>query len=239
MSDTNEDLRAKVLIAEDDAIVALDLQGMLMRLGYDVVQIVDGAKTAIVSALRFCPDIVLIDLGLPGEPDAVDLAREINAKLDIPIVFCVGTPDIASLARTKDLEYATYLLKPINPDSLSNTLDTVLYKYKLERRVRQAEEKFRQLSDTCSLLRFFLDDGAAGEWSWSPTAGFSVAKDGPAASIRDRLAEGISRAAGETCPERVSFLLPGTDGGWAVIGGKDRDGNGLHGLAIPIRLLQE
>lgn len=237
MSDTNVDLRAKVLIAEDDTIVALDLQGMVMRLGYDVVQIVYSGQTVVASALRFRPDIVLIDLGLAGTPDAVDIAREINGKLDIPIVFCVGTPNISALARTKDLEYATYLLKPINPDSLSTTLDTVLYKYKLERRVRQAEEQFRQLADTCGLLQFFLERGAAGEWYWSPSSGLEAERGGLADSIRDILAQGIASSSSGSMPERVNFIMHRTEGAWAVIGHHDTAAGKLHGLVIPLNRL--
>jgi CheY-like chemotaxis protein len=59
-------LRAKVLIAEDDAIVALDLQGMVSRLGYDVVAIVENGPTAIAAVQRFQPDIILLDMVLTG-----------------------------------------------------------------------------------------------------------------------------------------------------------------------------
>ncbi len=234
MSDTNVDLRAKVLIAEDDTIVALDLQGMITRLGYDVVQIVNTPQTAVVSALRFRPDIVLIDMGLAGTPDAVDVAREINGQLDIPVVFCVGTPDIASLTRTKNLDYATYLLKPINPDSLSTTLDTVLYKYKLERRVRQAEAQFRKLADTCGLLTYFTERGAAAEWRWSPSAGLETERGSLSDTVRERLAEGIAATSAGGIPEKVNFILPRPDGAWAVIGILDRADGRLRGLVIPL-----
>lgn len=234
MSDTNVDLRAKVLIAEDDTIVALDLQGMIMRLGYDVVQIVNTPQTAIGSALRFRPDIVLIDMGLAGKPDAVDIAREINEKLDIPVVFCVGTPDIASLARTKNLEYATYLLKPINPDSLSTTLDTVLYKYKLERRVRQAEEQFRRLADTCALLTYFMENNAAGEWHWSAEGGLETEHGGMADSVRNALSAAVASLTAGGMLDRVNFVLPRTGGAWAVVGTLDKAAGRIHGLVIPL-----
>jgi len=234
MSDTKIDSRAKVLIAEDDTIVALDLQGMITRLGYDVVQIANTPQSATASVTRFSPDIMLIDLGFPGEPDAVSLARQIHETLDIPVVFCVGTPDMASLARTKGLDYATYLLKPINPDSLSTAIDTMLYKYKLERRVRQAEDKFRQLADTCELLRFFLDRDAATGWEWSAESGLEADADTLQDALRDRLAACIAKSAAGGVPERINILLPGPEGGWAVLGIRSAGRNGLHGLLVPL-----
>lgn len=236
MSDTVIDLRAKVLIVEDDTIVALDLQGMITRLGYDVVQIVDTAQTALVSAKRFLPDIVLIDMGLAGTPDAVEIAKEIHGALEIPVVFCVGTPDMATLVRAKDLEYATYLLKPINPDSLSTTLDTGLYKYRLERRVRAAEDKFRQLAETCDLLRFFLDRDAAANWYWTPGEGLSRIRGSLPALCRERLQEELVKAFpdGDSLPERVNFLIDGPELAWSVIGCRCREEKALEGLVIPL-----
>jgi len=166
MSELSNDLRAKVLIAEDDAIVALDLQGMVSRLGYDVVAIADSGNNAIASAKRFQPDIILLDMVLNGAMDGIDVAREIQRELDVPIVFCVSSPDLSALVRAKEITYAGYLLKPINPDSLATTLDTALYKYKLEKRVRKAEDRYKSLADKCEMMRYFLDGEAAFEWSF-------------------------------------------------------------------------
>ncbi len=174
MSEMPNNVRAKVLIAEDDAIVALDLQGMVMRLGYDVVAIADSGPAAIAAALRFRPDIILLDMVLKGTYDGIAVAREIHKSKDIPIVFCVSSPDLSMLVRAKEISYAGYLLKPINPDSLSTTLDTALYKYRLEKRVEQAEARFRGLADKCEVLQFFFNQNAAFEWIWSSETGSHV-----------------------------------------------------------------
>lgn len=171
MSELPADVRAKVLIVEDDVIVALDLQGMVTRLGYDVVAIVDTGQTAISAAQRFRPDIILLDLILIGPLDGIDAAREIHKTLDIPIIFCTSSTDISVLIRAKEITYSGYLLKPINPDSLSTTLDTALYEYKLEKRVELAEIKFRALVEKCNVMQFFFDQNAAFEWIWKKETG--------------------------------------------------------------------
>jgi CheY-like chemotaxis protein len=174
MPELPNEVRAKILIAEDDTIVALDLQGMLMRLGYDVVAIVDSGQAAIASARRFQPDIILLDMVLNGSLDGIEVAREIHKTNDIPVVFCVSGADLSILVRAKEISYAGYLLKPINPDTLATTLDTVLYKYKLELRVRKVEEKFQALSDKCRVADAFFDQNAAFGWTWSESSGAKI-----------------------------------------------------------------
>jgi CheY-like chemotaxis protein len=174
MSELSTDLRAKILIAEDDAIVALDLQGMVMRLGYDVVSVADSGPAVIASVRRFQPDIILLDMILSGAMDGIEVAREIQKDFDVPIIFCVSSPDLTLLGRAKEITYAGYLLKPINPDSLATTLDTALYKYKLEKRVRNAEEKFRQLSAKSEIFRRIVAGSAAWEWEHNNDTGLAL-----------------------------------------------------------------
>lgn len=174
MAEPTTNSRAKILIAEDDAIVALDLQGMVMRLGYDVVSIVDNGPSAVAAAVQFKPDIIIIDMMLSGSMDGVQTAREIHRNEEVPVIFCVASPDLSVLVRAKEVSFSSYLLKPINPDTLSTTLDTVLYKFKLEKRVQKAEERYRLLADECGIIKQLFDGNAACEWLWAPDSGVSI-----------------------------------------------------------------
>ncbi len=248
MSDAPNDLRTKVLIAEDDAIVALDLQGMVMRLGFDVVSIAENGQTAIAAARRFQPDVILLDMVLSGAMDGIEVAREVHRHLDIPIVFCVASPDLATLSRAKDISYAGYLLKPINPDSLATTLDTVLYKYKLEKRVQLAEEKFRALSDTCELIAFFKESGRALPWSWNGESGVSLGNQGPFAGIPPESfiarigsvvgslsVSGGLAAAGGRIASLVEFMnAEGVSVPFALIARRNDETGAVNGLAFPL-----
>ncbi len=236
MSELPNDVRAKILIAEDDAIVALDLQGMVMRLGYDVVAIVDSGQAAIAAAKRFQPDIILLDMILTGAMDGIDVAREIHKSNDLPIVFCVSSPDLSSLVRAKEISYSGYLLKPINPDSLATTLDTVLYKYKLEKRVQQAEARFRALAEKCELIQFFFDREASFEWTWSAGDGFrSTVADGNVFKIlQSAVGPWLS---GDSDRIALTLAVPGPDGAechYAALGIKKRDPDVAQGVLIPL-----
>lgn len=233
MSDLINEARTKVLIAEDEPIVALDLQGMVTRLGYDVVATVDNGTAAVAAARRFIPDIILLDIALSGSLDGIDVARQIHDFSSVPIVFCISTPDLAALMRAKEISYAGYLLKPINPDSLSTTLDTVLYKYNLEKRAELAEERYRTLEKTCSLLKYFSDQDAAYHWKGSAAAGIrieGISEDSPKGRFLytmipsvldgDRLARIIHDEAG--------------DSSYAVFAVHDGDDDSWSGMVIPV-----
>lgn len=247
MSELPTDVRAKILIAEDDAIVALDLQGMVMRLGYDVVAIVDSGQAAVAAAKRFHPDIILLDMVLGGSMDGIEVAHEIHKTFDMPVIFCVSSPDLSSLVRAKEISYAGYLLKPINPDSLSTTLDTVLYKYKLEKRVQKAEEKFRNLSEKCELLQFFSDNACVFEWTWQPKEGFrfAVSQDRPTvpdsvAGLASRLGALVSDWFAPAPDETQLAALIDSDAEacgkkvHAVIGLRNADTGIVSGMLIPL-----
>lgn len=248
MSEQANDVRAKVLIAEDDAIVALDLQGMVMRLGYDVVAIVDSGQAAVAAVRRFLPDIILLDVVLNGPMDGIDVAREIHKSIDIPVIFCVSSPDLSSLVRAKEISYAGYLLKPINPDSLSTTLDTVLYKFKLEKRVQKAEEKFRNLAAKYGILQFFFEEKAAFEWNWNAETGINLISAVEGDELPECVKASSSRLGSSVAAwngnfdgknPRLSLLLEvdGPSGGkclHAVIGVKNQTDGSISGMMIPL-----
>lgn len=238
MSELPNDVRAKVLIVEDDVIVALDLQGMVMRLGYDVVGIVDSGKAAIASAQRFRPDIILLDLILIGPLDGIDVAREIHKSFDVPIIFCTSSTDIAMLVRAKEITYAGYLLKPINPDSLSTTLDTALYEYKLEKRVKEAEARFKGLAEKCELLQYFFDQKASFKWEWREETGVVVSEYPGKEAIQEKIHEFLAgKTYSQDATDRISGLLEiqgetDTNQVFALIGIHNNETGIIHGMLI-------
>lgn len=241
MSEQPNDVRAKILIAESDTIVSLDLQGMIMRMGYDVVALVDSGPEAIAAVKRFLPDIVLLGMVLNGAADGIEAARGIHEASDIPVVFCLSNADIPSLVRAKEVAYAGYLLKPINPDSLATTLDTVLYKYKLEKRVKRAEEKSRALEAKDKVLSRFAEARSCFEWSWSAASGLAFADDDVSDAVRSlgpRLEAFSSASADAACASDTSSCLIESETGdgkrlsFAALA--LREGNSVTGMVIQL-----
>ncbi len=122
----------RVLIAEDEAIVAVDIQSQLEALGYTVADIATSGAEARDKALELCPDIVLMDIRLSGPMDGIEATKAIRRKLDIPIVFLTAYADQDTLQRAKDAGPYGYLVKPFNERDLYATVEIAIHKHQLE-----------------------------------------------------------------------------------------------------------
>jgi two-component system NtrC family sensor kinase len=131
--------KKRILVVEDQGIVALDIQGRLMSLGYDVPAIASLGDEAIRQAETLRADLVLMDVRLEGESDGIMAAEQIRDRLDIPVVFLTAYSDDATLQRAKIAESFGYLVKPFKEEDLRATIEIALHKHKMERRLRESE----------------------------------------------------------------------------------------------------
>ena len=139
--------KAKVLVAEDEAIVAMETSNTLEGLGYIVTEVADTGEKAINSVLRNKPDIILMDIRLKGNLDGIEVAEEIRSFLDIPIIFLTAHAESDKLERAKlTLPYG-YLLKPVQERDLKVTLEMALYAAKIEAERRQAVFALQKMHD--------------------------------------------------------------------------------------------
>jgi DNA-binding NarL/FixJ family response regulator len=122
----------RILIVEDQALVALDLREYLTGMGMTVVGVVDSAAEAVDAAARERPDVVLMDIRLRGERDGVDAALDIQ-RLDVAVVFLTSHSDRATLERIRLSAPFGYLLKPIQDYELIATIDRAIHHHSRER----------------------------------------------------------------------------------------------------------
>ncbi|MDZ8053322.1 MAG: ATP-binding protein [Aulosira sp. ZfuVER01] len=127
---------AKILVVEDEAIVAKDLRNRLTRFGYMVPAIASSGQEAINKALEFYPDLVLMDIRLKGEMDGVEAAQEIHRHLDIPVIYLTAYADDSTLERAKVTEPFGYLLKPFKERELQTNIEIALTKHRLEKELK-------------------------------------------------------------------------------------------------------
>jgi CheY-like chemotaxis protein len=111
----------KILIVEDEAIVALALQSNLGKRGYAVIATVDTGEKAIHKASAENPDLILMDIRLKGPLDGIEAAARIHAVLDIPIIFLTAYADEEKMERAKLTLPFGYLLKPVQDRDLKST----------------------------------------------------------------------------------------------------------------------
>ena len=133
----------RILVVEDEMIIAKEIEHTLVGLGFEVAGMVDKGELAVEAALRNHPDLVLMDVMLAGEMDGVEAAARIREGCDVPVVFLTAYTDDETLGRVKRTEPYGYLVKPFNRTELRITIETALYKADMERRLRASERRLR------------------------------------------------------------------------------------------------
>lgn len=108
----------KVLIVEDELLVAHDLSSMLEQVGYTVPAVVMSVEEALEAIERYGPDVVLIDIVLEGERDGVDLGRILQADYDLPFLYVTSHADRSTIERAKATRPSGYLVKPFTEEEV-------------------------------------------------------------------------------------------------------------------------
>jgi PAS domain S-box-containing protein len=150
--------KARILIAEDETIVALDIKRRLINLGHDVVGVVATADACIREAIASKPDLILMDIILKGKSDGIVAAEEIKANLSIPIVFLTAHSDDNTIQRAKLTEPYGYIIKPFEVKDLQSTIEIALYKSRMETKLSESEIKYRTLFLTAKDAALTLDE---------------------------------------------------------------------------------
>ncbi len=119
-----------VLIVEDETIVALDISHELTSAGYTVAAQVTNGRDAIAKSLELKPDVILMDITLPGDIDGIKAAEEIGQKLGTPIIFVTAHSDEVTLQRAKLTRPSGYVMKPFEPNELRANIEIALHRTK-------------------------------------------------------------------------------------------------------------
>ena len=112
----------RILIVEDQALTALDLEEHLIGLGHYVVDVVDTAPAAVAAAEKHRPDLVFMDIRLAGGTDGVEAAAEIRHRLSIPSIFLTAHSDEATRARGEAVLPIAFLSKPFTAGQIKGAL---------------------------------------------------------------------------------------------------------------------
>jgi CheY-like chemotaxis protein len=118
----------RILIVEDERLIAYDLQWRVTRLGYPVVALAASGPEAIQQALAHRPDLVLMDIRLQGRMDGIEAATVLRTLLDLPVVYLSASVDALTLARADATHPAGFLHKPLSDEDLQHTLARALRK---------------------------------------------------------------------------------------------------------------
>ena len=124
-------MATRVMIVEDEAVVALDMTHELESAGYSVVCHVTNGEEAVEKALELKPDVILMDITIQGEMDGISAAQRIADRSRIPFVFVTAHADEATLQRAKITRPYGYILKPFEPNELRANIEIALHNAQL------------------------------------------------------------------------------------------------------------
>lgn len=147
----------KILIVEDEQIVAVDIESVLQRLGYCVVGAASSGEEACRMAAESSPDLVLMDIRIDGPLDGIATAGRLREISDVPVVFLTAYTDDETLDRAKEIEPYGYLVKPFVEPDLQAAIEVALHKGEVDRRRRESLRDLQAILDAQRLGTIMLD----------------------------------------------------------------------------------
>jgi two-component system cell cycle sensor histidine kinase/response regulator CckA len=132
----------RILVVEDERIVARDLQMTLESQGYTVTGVAASSDEAIASATAAMPDLVLMDVHIKGERDGIDTARLLRERFRLPVIYLTAYADAETLDRAKTTQPYGYLIKPFNDRELRSVIEVALYRHDVDARLHARERWF-------------------------------------------------------------------------------------------------
>ncbi len=142
----------RIIVVEDEGVVALDIKRHLENFGYEVVGIYSTGEEALENVSEQDPTLILMDIRLQGDIDGLQTAEIIKERYGIPVILLTAYADERTLERAKNIEPFGYIIKPFKERELRTTVEMALYRYRLEQQLQDSEDRYR---------RFFLDDLSA------------------------------------------------------------------------------
>jgi PAS domain S-box-containing protein len=136
-------MQAKVLIVDDEVVVAEDIRRQLRALGYHVIGVASSGADAIRLAADHVPDLILMDIKLKGPMDGIEAARTIQDHHDIPVIYLTAFADDETLERARNTLPLAYLIKPFVSSDLRAALELALFRHRVS---RVAEQRGRWLN---------------------------------------------------------------------------------------------
>ncbi|MFA5002284.1 MAG: response regulator [Methanolinea sp.] len=134
-------VQKKVMIVEDEGVVALSLKSTLSKMGYAVTGIAITGKEAVKMALDTQPDVILMDIHLKGEMDGIETTAKLNEITDIPVIYLTAYADEETIKRALKTESHSYLVKPFNPRELYSNIEFAIYKRRIREKIGSSREK--------------------------------------------------------------------------------------------------
>lgn len=146
----------KILIVEDERLVAKDIAARLNQNGYEIAGIADNYKTAIALFNEHLPDLVLLDINIKGDKNGIDIATQINNTLPTPFIFVTAQTDADTLEKAKNTFPSAYLVKPFTTAHLSVSIDLALHNFAYQKKNSDDDNLQEECDETLYTKQDFM-----------------------------------------------------------------------------------
>ncbi|NJK52625.1 MAG: response regulator [Leptolyngbyaceae cyanobacterium SU_3_3] len=243
---------AKILVVEDESVVAWHIQEALQKLGHEVIAIAQTGKDAIKLAIAAQPALVLMDIQLQGSIDGVAASEYIYFQLNLPVVYLTAHADEQTLQRATETSPFGYLVKPFQEAELHSTIKIALRRHQLETALKDAQQWYATtlisigdatiatdvdgfvafMNPTAEILTGWEQEQALGEFA---TRVLDLVHEETGEAIENPLLSAICRGDTVMLPERS--LLRARDGTQRPVGDsaapiRNRDGEIIGGIMV-------
>jgi PAS domain S-box-containing protein len=150
----------KIMVVEDERIVAFNLRERLTRLGYEVTGLAASGEEALHKAREGSPDLILMDIRIEGPIDGIETARRLGDEQPTPVIYLTAHSEDKTIERARLTEPYGYLLKPFSERELHATIQMAMRRHETECRLQVSEER----------LRMALDAADMGAWDFDPAS---------------------------------------------------------------------
>jgi CheY-like chemotaxis protein/DNA-binding PadR family transcriptional regulator len=139
---------SKILVVDDEAIITMQLEERLSSMGYTISGMAASGEEAVEKARRLLPDIVLMDIVMPGKMNGIEAAKQITDELDIPVVFVTSYADDAIIEKAKNVRPYGYIVKPFNELEIKAAIEVALFRKATEQQVQKSNKRSAQEKGT-------------------------------------------------------------------------------------------
>ncbi|MDH5654440.1 MAG: response regulator [Spirochaetia bacterium] len=120
-------MKKKILIVEDEVIIAMELEMRLIQMGYAVPAILQRGDTAIQKIPELHPDLILMDINILGPLNGIETAASIKEKFSIPVIYLTANNDSETVRRAMDTDPFGILVKPFNESELKKMIESAFH----------------------------------------------------------------------------------------------------------------
>lgn len=149
---------AKILVVEDEALTALEIQSKLELWGYEVIDIVSSGEDAVEKALEMKPDLILMDIMLRGDISGIEAAKLIKEKMDISLIYLTAYCNPETFQGAKITQPHAYLIKPFEENELKFAIEMAFYGHSVQSKLIKSEALYRNLAENAEDMIFVINN---------------------------------------------------------------------------------